>query len=192
MSKTIPIGKGATLFLDRDGVLNKRPGKSYVTSPGDFIWINGSLESLAKLRKYFDHIFVVTNQQGIGKGLMNEKMLMAIHEHMLSGIREAGGQVDRVYSATGPRHLDSFRRKPAEGMALLAKKDFPKIQFDKSWMVGDTLRDMLFGKRLGMHTALIAGPGDVPHNYPVADYRFASLEDFTNFILSRCPSLYYD
>lgn len=180
---------GASLFLDRDGVLNKRPGKSYVTKPGDFLWIGGSLESLARLRSCFDRIFVVTNQQGVGKGLMDEEMLVAIHRQMLSDIQGAGGRVDRVYGATGLRHQDSTMRKPAEGMALMAQRDFPEIRFEKSWMVGDTMRDMLFGKRLGMHTALIAGPGDVPPAYRVADYRFASLEDFTNFILSRCPGV---
>ncbi len=173
------------LFLDRDGVLNVRPGTGYVRNPAEFNWISGSLESLSKLSQHFVRILVVTNQQGVGKGLMDQSQLDAVHKRMLGDVRQAGGRIDRIYAATGLRHRDSMNRKPAGGMALEAKSDYPEIEFDDSWMVGDTFRDMLFGYRLGMHTALIAPPADVPFDYLVASYRFATLWDFTNFILNR-------
>jgi len=175
-----------SLFLDRDGVLNQRPGKGYVKHPKEFIWIPGSLESMPLLAKSFMHIFLVTNQQGIGKGLMTEKDLEAIHEKMIRDIRQAGGRIDKIYYASGVRHIDSFRRKPGEGMGLEARNDFPMVDFRKSWMVGDTLRDMLFGYRLQMTTALIAEKTDFPRHYlGVARYRFINLLDFATFIQEK-------
>ncbi len=172
-----------SLFLDRDGVLNVRPGNGYVVSPQHFQWAEGSLEALAGLKKMFRHILVVTNQQGVGKGLMQASDLEAINREMLSGIREAGAHVDKIYSATGLRKCDSFLRKPGPGMALEAAEDFPGICFTRSIMVGDTFTDMLFGSRLGMLTVLI-GQGNVPSSYyHLVDYRFASLRDFANFMV---------
>ncbi len=172
-----------SLFLDRDGVLNLRPGKGYVVNPQHFQWADGSLEALAGLKPIFQHIVVVTNQQGVGKGLMQASDLEAINREMLAGIKEVGGHVGRIYSATGLRACDSFLRKPGPGMALQAAEDFPGICFTRSIMVGDTFSDMLFGSRLGMLTVLV-GEGNVPASYSqLVDYRFASLRDFANFIV---------
>ncbi len=175
--------KEHTLFLDRDGVLNKRPGSGYVCRPGDFHWIPGSLEAVVLLSGIFRYVFVVTNQQGIGKGLMTYDDLQEVHRRMLQDVNEAGGRIDQVYAATGIRHTDSFNRKPAEGMALEAMDDFPGISLEKAWMVGDTTRDMLFGYRLGMSTVLISHQQIDSTNYPhLVDYRFSSLGSFAKFI----------
>jgi len=172
-----------SLFLDRDGVLNQRPGDGYVLNPAQFQWSDGSLEALVGLQGIFQHIVVVTNQQGVGKGLMQASDLEEINTGMLSEIREAGGHVDGIYSATGLRSSDSFQRKPGPGMALEAAREFPGICFSRSIMAGDTFSDMLFGLRLGMVTVLI-GQGNVPPRYHRAvDFRFASLWDFTNFMV---------
>ncbi len=174
-----------TLFLDRDGVLNRRPGNGYVTNPDDFVWIPDSLDGLAQLAGVFRHILVVTNQQGIGKGLMGTADLDAIHDRLMADVKSAGGRIDRIYHAAGLRSRDSYRRKPGTGMALEAKKQFPAIRFDQSMMVGDTFRDMLFGYRLGMHTMLISQHNHFPRKYyHLAAYRFNKLKDFTNFILA--------
>ncbi len=178
--------KGHTLFLDRDGVLNRRPGGGYVCRPEDFHWIDGSLEAVVDLSGIFRYVFVVTNQQGVGKGLMTHNDLQAVHRRMLQDVEEAGGRIDQVYAATGIRHADSFNRKPAEGMAFEAMDDFPGIILDKAWMVGDTVRDMLFGHRLGMSTVLISQQQITPGNlHHLVDYRFACLSDFAGFIIGK-------
>ncbi len=172
-----------SLFLDRDGVLNERPGDGYVLNPAQFQWSDGSLEAVVDLRGIFEHIVVVTNQQGVGKGLMQMPDLEEINMRMLAEIKEAGGHVDGIYSATGLRLSDSFRRKPGPGMALEAARDFPGICFSRSIMAGDTFSDMLFGFRLGMVTVMI-GPGNVPAAcHHLVDFRFASLWDFTTFMV---------
>ncbi len=179
---------GWTLFLDRDGVLNQRPGKDYVRHPDDFTWIEGSLEALAKLFSHFKRIIVVTNQQGIAKGLMTLDRLDDIHARMLQDVNNAGGRIDKVYCADGLRHADSFMRKPGEGMFLQAKNDFPDIEATKSIMVGDTFTDMLFGHRLKMLTVLISRQSPLVRNYHhIIDYQFNNLLQFANFIKSRAP-----
>lgn len=185
MQKTKHFFREWTLFLDRDGVLNSRPGAGYLTNPDDLQWIPDSLDSLVHLAGVFRHIVVVTNQQGIGKGLMNAADLNAIHDKMMYDVQQAGGRIDKIYHAAGLRCDDSYRRKPGVGMALEAKSDFPGIRFDKSLMAGDTFRDMLFGHHLGMLTILISQQKEIPRKYyHLAAYRFDRLKDFTNFILA--------
>ena len=145
-----------TLFLDRDGVINRRLPDDYVKTPDEFDFTDGTLEAIADFTKLFGHIFVITNQQGVGKGLMSPAKLDEIHQYMTSCISKAGGKIDKVYYCPDLSQSGSFMRKPNIGMGLRAKKEFPEIQFNKSIMVGDTDSDMKFGKRLGMKTIFIS------------------------------------
>jgi phosphoglycolate phosphatase-like HAD superfamily hydrolase len=66
-------------------------------------------------------------------------------------------------------------------MALKAKRDFPEIKFNKAIMVGDSLGDMLFGKRTGMYTVFIGDHSGIPSKYPhLVDYCYPSLEGFAD------------
>lgn len=151
-----------TLFLDRDGVINKHLPDDYVKSWEEFEFLPGVLDALVLLSEIFPHIVVVTNQRGVGKGLMTENDLTSIHETMLSVIQKNGGRIDKIYYCTDLSN-ESFNRKPNSGMAYQAKKDFPNIDFEKSMMVGDSDSDMEFGNRLGMKTILIKQTG-FPNN----------------------------
>ncbi len=140
-----------TLFLDRDGVINVKPGNSYVTKLQDFIFINGALEAINKLSNYFDLIIVVTNQRGVGKKLMTEKKLLEIHLNMLTKISTYGGKIDKIYYCCDLDY-SSFDLKPNVGMAHRAKNDFPNINFSNSLIIGDSASDIEFGNKLGMNT----------------------------------------
>lgn len=141
-----------TLFLDRDGVINERIMGGYVTDPKGFHFIPGVLESLAFFSKLFGRIIIVTNQQGIGKGLMNAEQLQTIHEFMLEKIKEYGGRVDAIYFCPDLKSEPDNCRKPGIKMALQAQADFPEIDFSKSMMVGDSHTDIEFGKNARMVT----------------------------------------
>ncbi len=168
-----------TLFLDRDGVLNRRPQNAYVTKPEDFHWIPGSLECIPQLSGIFGKIFVVTNQQGVGKGIMRMEDLHSIHQRMRLDVESIGGRMDGVYVAPCLSGQGSFLRKPQVGMALQAKKHHPGIRFRQSVMVGDTLTDMLFGKRLGMVTVLISDDVTVARKHAhCITYRYDNLAGF--------------
>ncbi len=155
---TLRIDKTWTLFLDRDGVINERLPGDYVKSIDQFRFTAGCLEALVIFAKLFDQIIVVTNQQGIGKGLMSSTELERIHNHLISEVSKTGGRIDNIYVSPHLQSERHFTRKPSVGMGILAKKDFRRISFRKSVMVGDSLSDMRFGKRLGMQTVFIGEP----------------------------------
>lgn len=163
-----------TLFLDRDGVINVRLPGDYVKTVAEFEFLPGVPEAIAALSKIYGRIVVVTNQQGISKGLYSHEDLDLIHRHMVSSIENAGGRINAVYYAHQLASENSPMRKPGTGMALQAKKDFPEIDFSKSVMVGDSASDMEFGKALGMLT-VFAGDS-VPASG--ADQLVAGLAEF--------------
>ena len=144
-----------TLFLDRDGVINQRNFEGYIESVSDFKFMDGVLESLNYFSTVFQRIIVVTNQQGVGKGLMTSEQLELIHQHMQHKVNSSDGRIDAVFAATSLKSSDLKERKPHPFMALQAKNRFPEIDFEKSIMVGDTDTDIEFGKKLGMKTVLI-------------------------------------
>ncbi|MEN8929107.1 MAG: HAD-IIIA family hydrolase [Flavobacteriales bacterium] len=171
------IDKSWTLFLDRDGVINKHIKNGYVTNINEFKFIDGVLESISILNKNFGRIVVVTNQQCIGKGIINKKELDLIHEYMLSEIKKAGGNIDNIYYAPQLVTENSEMRKPKTGMAMKAKEDFSEIDFKKSIIVGDSLTDMEFGKKIAMKTVFITAGLNGKF-----DKCFSSLKNFTKSI----------
>lgn len=151
----INIDSSWSLFLDRDGVINKRLIDDYVKNTGEFEFLPGVVDAIAKFSKIFGKIFVVTNQRGIARGLMTEDDLQIVHDLMLKEIQKAGGRVDGIYFCPHDRNQDCGCRKPDVGMALKAKEEFPAVDFKKSIMVGDSTSDMEFGKNAGMITVRI-------------------------------------
>ena len=183
MRKKTVIENGWALFLDRDGVINKRIPDGYVKNPDAFEFIPGVTEALALLAVYFNPIVVVTNQQGIGRGIMSTEQLELVHHKMLNEVTKTGGRIDAVFFSPDLRNSNSFTRKPAVGLGLKARKQFPSIDFKKSIMAGDTFTDILFGHRLGMLTALIGLDMDVANkSADILDYSFPDLLAFAEFV----------
>lgn len=144
-----------TLFLDRDGVINTRIFGGYVTSPTDFHFLPGVLDSLRYFSKKFHRIIIVTNQQGVGKGIMTESMLNTLHDFVKAEIISSGGRIDGIYYCTALHETKDNCRKPSPKMAHLAVKEFPDINLQKSIMVGDSHSDIVFGINAGMKTVFI-------------------------------------
>ncbi|MCF8307808.1 MAG: HAD family hydrolase [Bacteroidales bacterium] len=152
--RDLDIDKEWSLFLDRDGVINRRIKDGYVTKWEEFAFLPGVLEAMKIFSQKFGRIFIITNQQGIGKGLMNEHTLEDIHNKMIKEIEKKGGRIDAIYHCPDLEENRSPGRKPNPGMAFRAQHDFPEVNFSKSLMIGDTARDIAFGRRAGMYTAL--------------------------------------
>lgn len=171
--------KNWTLFLDRDGVINKRLVDDYVKSWDAFEFEAGVLDAIANFSKIFEYIFIVTNQQGIAKGLMTAQDLQNIHNQMLVAIENAGGYIDAVFYCPHWAKDHCECRKPRTGMALQAKAAFPTIDFTKSVMVGDSPSDIEMGYQLGMKTVFIGTEHAPPHT----DWQFLSLKDFSDIML---------
>lgn len=131
-----------TLFLDRDGVINKKL-EGYVKKFEDFHFIEGVLESINIFSQIFTRIILVTNQQGIGKGIMTELDLHNIHEKMKKIIENNGGNISQIYFCPHLSSDNCICRKPKPGMFYQAIGDFPDIDISNSYMVGDSDHDIL-------------------------------------------------
>lgn len=171
-----------TLFLDRDGVINRRIPGGYVTCWEEFEFLDGVMKAMKILASVFGRIIVVSNQQGIGKGLMTVEQLKAVDARMREEIESAGGWIDAAYYSphlAGDGHPD---RKPGTGLGLHAKSDFPEIDLSRSIMVGDSESDMLFGRNLGMLTVFIGNKEDAG---PEPDLIFNSLREFAESLIQN-------
>lgn len=166
-----------TLFLDRDGVINRRLPDDYVKKVEEFQILPGVLEAITRASEIFGRIIVVTNQQGIGKGLMTIQDLATIHNHLRNRVTKSGGKIDAIYFSPHLASEQSPMRKPEIGMAHLARLDFPEIDFAKSIMAGDSLGDIQFGKNAGMKTVFIESEIS-PTAAQLADVCFPNLAQF--------------
>lgn len=170
-----PFDSSWTLFLDRDGVINKRIFGGYVGSPQEFQFIEGVPAAISVFRKKFKYIVIVTNQQCVAKKIVSIRNIREIHRYMQGKLMENGAFVDAVYFAPELASDPENTRKPKPFLAMEAKKDFPDIDFKRSLMVGDTDSDILFGENLGMKTALI---NSEEITLKMANWRFDSLLHF--------------
>ena len=172
------IGPNWTLFLDRDGVINYEKENNYILNWDEFEFYPGVTEAISRLSKKFGAVIVISNQRGVGRGLMTEEDLLDIQARMKLRIEDDGGRVDAIYycTATEPTH---FCRKPNPGMALLAARDFPSINLSKSIMVGNKTSDMQFGRNAGTYTVYVKTTHpEQPLPHPDIDLAFDSLIDF--------------
>ncbi len=138
-----------TLLLDRDGVINRLRPNDYVKCWEEFEFLPGVLEALKKWAPVVKHIFVVTNQRGVGKGVMNENDLLEIHQKMLAVIERCGARIDGIYYCTALSEED-IRRKPGCGMFLDILRDFPNLERERCLMIGDSESDMMFAMNSGI------------------------------------------
>lgn len=169
-----------TIFLDRDGVLNqKMPEGSWVTSWAEFQVLPGVPEAIARLNQAGLRVIVVSNQRGIAVGRFSIADVNAIHARFQDSLQQQGAHIDAFYFCPHDKG-ECDCRKPLTGMFDQAQRDFPDISAPNSAMIGDSLSDVQFGRRLGMLTVFIEG--DPERQKPGAqtaaewaDMRFPSL-----------------
>lgn len=171
----LSVDKTWTLFLDRDGVINEKIENDYVRDIKQFKLLPGVLESLKIFNQKFGRIIIVTNQQGIGKGLMTHEDVKLVHDYFINKTKDAGIKVDAIFYAPFLKEENHPNRKPGTGMALEAKKKFPDIDFNRSVIAGDSKSDMLFGENADMKKVFISSHPDRSVNY---DFAYNSLLDF--------------
>jgi len=143
------------VILDRDGVLNREAqGVGYVLEPGQFFWLPGALDALAILRRAGMHLTVVTNQSGVGRGLMTLAQLEAVHDRMKSDAARHSASLDTVLFCPHAPDDRCTCRKPAPGLIheALARSGFTAAE---SIVVGDDKRDLEAAERAGVDAALV-------------------------------------
>jgi histidinol-phosphate phosphatase family protein len=177
INKPFPnIDKSWTLFLDRDGVINSFEKGRTICTIQDIQIIQGSIEAIALASRFFGRIIVVTNQQGVYNGEIDETELEKIHFYIQERVATMKGRIDAIYFCPYPSKWNPRCRKPNPGMALWAKNDFPEIDFKKSIIIGDSYTDMEFGAKLGMFKILIDNQ-EFNRSEIKFDNKFNSLEE---------------
>jgi D-glycero-D-manno-heptose 1,7-bisphosphate phosphatase len=171
-------------------VLNeKAPEGEYVSRWEDFRILDGVAEALARLNRAGLRTIVVTNQRGIALGRYTAADVDALHREFQRQLAAQGAHIDAIYICPHD-HGECNCRKPLAGMFEQAAADFKDISAAKSVMIGDSLVDMEFGRRLGMKTILVEAiheerEADKTEAAELADLRCASLLEAVNTILER-------
>jgi len=151
------------IFMDRDGTINKEV--NHLSSPEQFQLIDGVGEAICQINGAGILAIVVTNQPVIARGELKESELKVIHNKMDTLLGRKGAYLDRLYYC--PHHEDSgfdgeiealkFEcdcRKPKIGLFIQAKKDL-NINLEKSWVIGDSTRDIMAAQNAGMKSILV-------------------------------------
>jgi D-glycero-alpha-D-manno-heptose 1-phosphate guanylyltransferase len=172
-----------TLFLDRDGVINEKIENSYVLDWQDFKFKPGFFEFLKKANSVFEKVIVVTNQRCVERGLITFEKLEGIHQEMINLAKDNGGSIEAVYYCPDISEASPCR-KPNTGMFEMAKSDFKSISFDKnSYMVGDSLSDMIPANKLKLNSVFILNGSDL--NFEIArvsDFVFDSTSEVASIL----------
>lgn len=146
-----------TLFLDRDGVLNRKIDGGYVLKTRDIEILPGIPAFLKWAHQAFRQIVVVTNQRCIGRGMISLADIQIINQAINN---KTGNYIDKFFVCP---HLDEDNcscRKPKNGLFIAAAEHYV-INFQKSWMIGDSETDLIPAKELSMSTIFISGKDSI-------------------------------
>lgn len=182
------------VFLDRDGVINEFPGNGlYVTKVKDFHFLPRALQALRCLTEAGCHLFVISNQAGVGKGVFSKTKLDRITAAMLKEVEAAGAKIDEVFYCTCKSSDACHCRKPRIGNVVraMAKLDRTIDDARQAWFVGDTETDIKAGKNAGCTTIFVLSgreDRDYMKRWDVApDYIVEDLYEAADLIVSQDP-----
>lgn len=146
-----------TVFLDRDGVINQQAAEhEYIKSCEEFQLLPGVAKAIWLLNQKNYKVLVVTNQRGIGRGMLTEQQLTQIHHKMRADLGQEGAVIDAIYYCPHDISDHCNCRKPQIGMFLQAARDFA-IDKTNSFMVGDSRSDVEAATAFGIKPIYI-GP----------------------------------
>jgi D-glycero-D-manno-heptose 1,7-bisphosphate phosphatase len=151
------------VFLDRDGTLLDELG--YLGDPARVRLIPGTARALRRLRAADLSLVVVTNQSGVARGLFDQAALDAVHARMAELLAAEGVTLDAVLACPhhpelgqGPYRVECACRKPAPGLLLEGARRVG-AELARSFVVGDSLRDLEAGERAGVPVRILLGTG---------------------------------
>jgi len=146
--------KQRAIFFDRDGVVNARIVGGYVRNWDEFELLPEVAEVLREVKQRGYLAIIITNQRGVGTGVMSEADLHAVHNAMqLLMKKESGVAFDDIVFCTDMDDTPG-RRKPSPAMLLEAAEKWD-IDLPNSWMIGDSMSDIEAGSRAGTKTAYL-------------------------------------
>jgi D-glycero-D-manno-heptose 1,7-bisphosphate phosphatase len=141
------------IILDRDGVIN-HDSEEYIKSPTEWVPVAGSLEAIARLNHAGYKVVVVTNQSGIGTGVLDVGSLNRIHEKMHRQLAELGGVIEAVFFCPHAPSDGCSCRKPRAGLFDSVARRF-RTNLNGVTAVGDSLRDIQAARTAGCRPVLV-------------------------------------
>jgi len=171
------------VFLDRDGTINREV--HLLRNLRQLRLLPGAAEGIRALNRMGYRVIVVTNQPVVARGWVSEKQLQSIHRTIEERLRRRGARLDAILycphhpDANLPRYRLRCRcRKPGTALIRRAARRFG-IALGRSFMVGDSTRDILAGQRAGLTTVLLGtGYAGRDGTYPVRpDHLARNLKD---------------
>jgi len=167
--------RNKAVFLDRDGTINEEVG--HLREVEQFKLYPDAAKAIRMLNEAGYKVVVITNQAGVARGYFTEERVEEVNAHMREELAKEGARIDAVYYCV---HHPEFGegeycqvcscRKPEPGMILQAADELD-IDLSKSFMIGDTAKDMTAGKKVGLRTVLVlTGYGEKEINEIPAKY----------------------
>ncbi len=146
------------IFLDRDGTLN--PDSGYIDSLDNFKFFDFTISSLMKIANDNNQFCIISNQSGIGRGIIKQEELFKIHNYIKKSFKQHNIPLLDIYFCADHPDSATERRKPGPGMFLEAEIKYNLSLMD-CLMIGDSIDDMRAGEMLCMDTMLVlTGEGE--------------------------------
>jgi D-glycero-D-manno-heptose 1,7-bisphosphate phosphatase len=145
-----------TIFLDRDGVINKEI--EYLYKIKDFQFIDGIFESCIHFQRLGYEIIIVTNQSGISRGYYSEEDYQKITQWMINKFNKNTIKILDIFHCPHDPNSNCNCRKPKPGMLLKAKKLY-NIDMNNSWLIGDKEIDIIAANSAGIINTILVKSG---------------------------------
>jgi len=180
---------GKTVFLDRDGVIN-RDSADYITTWAQFDFLPGSLEAIGRLTQAGLKVIVITNQSAVGRGMMNLTTLEGMHRNLGAAVEARGGRIAAIFFCPHRPEDRCACRKPEPGLIYQAQRQFG-LDLRSATMIGDRAKDIQCGMNAGCGRTILVQSGlhdDLPRLQTLSmlpDYVAADLEEAVDWLLTR-------
>lgn len=181
------------VFLDRDGVLNKE--RSYINKPEDLELYGFTAEAIRKINLSGYLAIIISNQSAVARNLCSLEDVDRIHEKLIYELARFNAHIDAIYfcphyyekgsaSLLPEFNIDCDCRKPKTGLFEKAATDFG-IELVGSFMVGDSERDIVAGKKAGCSTIGVRTGYGLQGSLVKPDYMFNDLLEAVEFIIQQ-------
>lgn len=133
------------VFLDRDGTLIEDAG--FLSAPSQVSFFGFTFEALQKLQSHFK-LFIVSNQSGIGKGIVTKEQVDQVNSFVLNELAMHGIEIARLYYCPHKNEDNCVCKKPSPHFLKQAAVEFG-IDLSQSFMIGDHPSDMFCATNAG-------------------------------------------